>query len=116
MIILCSQFTRSSYSSDNKTDKPLPFLETPARQHKLRDSFEVDKAARKRQRFAIPLGLTIFGIIMYMGFIRSYDTSDAKVVDHLTRDIRDRYPEAAEKLNHIDIDSSDHVTEPSPKD
>lgn len=63
----------------------------------------VDDKMRKRQRYAIPLGVCLFSFIMYMSFFRNYGESDSKTFKNLTRDICDRYPEAENKLGHFDM-------------
>lgn len=47
---------------------PIPFLDNKARSFKIDDVYKVDSKSLKRQRFALPLGLSLFGVIMFFAF------------------------------------------------
>lgn len=49
-------------------DDPIPFLNNNARNFKIDGVYKVDSRSLKRQRFAFPLGLGLFGVIMFLGF------------------------------------------------
>lgn len=82
-----------SYST-GKSD-PLPFLKSKARKFKVDDAYSVEPTVVRKQRYAIPLGLTLFTVLIYLGFVRKYDKSDSSVVAHLTQDISSKLPEGA---------------------
>ena len=92
-----------TYSTGSKSD-PIPFLKSKARKFKVDDAYSVEPNVVRKQRYAIPLGLTLFTILIYLGFVRNYDKSDRSVVAHLTQDIRSKLPESArEKLSNEGI-------------
>ena len=82
-----------SYST-GKSD-PLPFLKSKARKFKVDDAYSVEPTVVRKQRYVIPLGLTLFAVLIYLGFVRKYDKSDSSVVAHLTQDISSKFPEGA---------------------
>ena len=92
-----------TYSTGGKSD-PIPFLKSKARKFKVDDAYSVEPNVVRKQQYAIPLGLTLFTILIYLGFVRNYDESDRSVVAHLTQDIRSKLPEnAKEKLGNEGI-------------
>ena len=78
----------ASYSTGK--DKPKPFLNSQAHAFKVNHSFMLTEKEQKRGRFAIPIGMAIFGVIVYMGFIRKYGEKDKAIMDFLFRDISDK--------------------------
>ena len=56
-----------------KKDQPIPFLNSPARHRKLKHVLEVDET--RTQRYAVPLGLGLFALLIYFGF-REHDRKD----------------------------------------
>ncbi len=79
------------------SDTPLPFLESKAARFKVDDAYSVEYDVNQRQRYAFPLGITLFAFIMYFGFLRKYDDSDSSVVEFLTQDISSKLPEGTRK-------------------
>lgn len=77
-------------------------MKSPAKDRKLMDTLLVDSASQRKQRYAVPLGIGLFAFIIYMGFFRNYNNTDKSTFQNITRDIRDRYPGAQEKLGHIE--------------
>ena len=49
-------------------DNPIPFLNNNARKFNIDGVYKVDSRGLRRQKFALPLGLCLFGVIMYLGF------------------------------------------------
>ena len=49
-------------------ENPIPFLDNKARNFKIDDVYKVDSRSLKRQRFALPLGLGLFGVLMFLAF------------------------------------------------
>lgn len=43
----------------------------------------------------MPLGLTLFSVIIYLGFVRKYDEADSSKIAFLTQDISSKLPEGA---------------------
>ena len=82
---------------------PVPFLSSQARKFKVDDAYRVDPAARRKQRYAIPLGFGLFGVIMYFGFFRKYGKVDSSVMDFLTKDISSRLPEDVRQRIPADV-------------
>lgn len=83
-----------------KSDDPIPFLQSDARKFKVDNVYSVEPEDRHRQRYALPLGFTLFGVVMYFGFIRKYGESDKAVMDSLTGNIRKKLPEdARQRIN-----------------
>ena len=84
-------------------EKPVPFLSSRARNFKVDDAYRVDPATRRKQRYAIPLGFGLFGVIMYFGFFRTYGEADSSVMDFLTKDVSSKLPEEARQRIPIDV-------------
>ena len=99
----------SSVAKSKPRDDVIPFLGSRARK------FTVDEelsANPDRGRFAIPLGFSLFAIVIYFGFIRPYDEGDRAVVDFLTSDISAKLPEGVQvNLQELGV----VVPEASPK-
>ena len=75
-------------------DDAIPFLQSAARKFKVDDAYSVDAVKdRQRQKYAVPLGLCIFSIIIYFSFIRDYGYKDKSIVGFLTKDIGDKLPD-----------------------
>ena len=75
-------------------DDAIPFLQSEARKFKVDDAYSVDTVKdQKRQKYAVPLGLCIFSIIIYFSFIRDYGYKDKSLVGFLTKDIGDKLPD-----------------------
>ena len=96
-------------SGVEQNDEAIPFLHSKAHKFKVDDAYSVDTAKdRSRQRFALPLGATIFFVIIYFGFVRDYGTKDKSIVGFLTKDIGDKLPDdVREKMKRSD--SSDQT-------
>ena len=74
---------------------PIPFLESKARSFKVDDAYRVKPKTARKQRYAMPLGLTLFTVIIYLGFVRKYNEADSSKVAFLTQDISSKLPEGA---------------------
>jgi len=74
---------------------PIPFLESKARKFKVDDAYRVHPKTAHKQRYAMPLGLTLFSVIIYLGFVRKYDEADSSKIAFLTQDISSKLPEGA---------------------
>lgn len=97
---LATQTTKTAAYSMGK-DKPKPFLNSKAHAFKVADSYKVTEKEHKRGRFAIPIGMTLFGVVVYMGFIREYGEADKAKVEFLFKDISDKIPpQAYNKMKH----------------
>ena len=94
-----------------ESDRPVPFLSSRARNFKVDDAYRVDPATRRKQRYAIPLGFGLFGVIMYLGFFRTYGEADSSVMDYLTRDVSSKLPEGARQRMPVDLVERQGVTE-----
>ena len=46
------------------------------------------------QRFGIPLGLALLSLIMYLCYIKDWGDTGDSMVDFLTQDVREKFPEA----------------------
>lgn len=83
------------YSTEE--DKPNSFLNSEAHKHKVFHEYFVTSTDDKKGKYAFPLGLALFGFVVYIGFIREYGEKDQERVALLTRDISDRVPPATYK-------------------
>ena len=116
--VLVSSQARTLHSTSHKQARPssadktakddaIPFLQSQAHKFRVDDAYTVDSAKdRLRQRFALPLGLGIFAVIMYFGFFRDYGTKDQSVMGFLTRDIGDRLPDDVRQRIYSEVDQS----------
>ena len=75
-------------------EKPIPFLSSKARNYGIEDSYKVQGTLARVQRFGVPLGLSLFALIMYLCYIRDYGDEGEAVMDFLTQDVKERFPEA----------------------
>ena len=80
-----------------KSDRPKPFLNSEAHNHRVLNEYVLTPEEQRKGRFGIPIGLTLFAFIIYVGWIREYGEKDKKKMEYLTRDISDRIPPAAYK-------------------
>lgn len=97
------QATRKSFSKDDT----IPFLQSKARKFKVDDAYSVDTARdQSRQKFALPLGVGIFTVVMYFGFFRDYGTKDKSIVGFLTKDIGDKLPGDVRQRIYSEVDQS----------
>lgn len=98
---------RPSRAGKTVKDDAIPFLQSKAHKFKVDDAYTVDSVKdRSRQRFALPLGLGIFAVIMYFGFLRDYGTKDQSIMGVLTRDIGDRLPDDVRQKIYSEVDQS----------
>ena len=116
--ILVSSPARTLHSTSHKQARPsaadktvkddaIPFLQSQAHKFRVDDVYTVDSTKdQSRQRFALPLGLGIFAVIMYVGFFRDYGTKDQSVMGFLTRDIGDRLPDDVRQRIYSEVDQS----------
>lgn len=85
----------------SKKDEAIPFLNSPASRYKLID---LSGPAPKGKKYALPAGLGLFVILMYMCFIRDYKENDEETCDTLTKKINDyltkRFPVTEEQTNN----------------
>lgn len=84
--------TRTATYSTWGKDRPKPFLNSEAHRFKVMDAYVLTEKEQKRGRFAIPIGLAAFGVVVYMGFIREYGHKDKSKVGFLLQDISDKLP------------------------
>ena len=110
---LCStsykQAPRSSQAADKTVvkDDAIPFLQSQAHKFKVDDAYTVDSPKdRSRQKFALPLGVGVFAVIIYFGFFRNYGTKDQSVMDFLTRDIGDKLPADVRQRIYSEVEQS----------
>ena len=96
-------FTWRSFSSRRNGDAPLSYMNSKAKNYRLRDTMMVDEKMLSRQRYSIPLGVSIFGLLMYFFYWRDYG-EDAKqkeileqkrreLVDYITADVKENVEE-----------------------
>lgn len=91
----------------NAKDDSIPFLHSKAHKFKVDDAYTVDTTKdRARQKFALPLGVSIFTVIIYFGFIRDYKKRDESIVGFLTRDISDKIPDDVRERISSEINQS----------
>ena len=82
-----------------RRDGPKPFLNSKAHAFKVNDAYVFTEQEQRMGRYGIPLGLTLFGIYLYFGFIRQYGEKDKGVMEFLTKDISDKMaPHRREKI------------------
>ena len=87
-------FSRRLCDKSTNNDVPLSYMNSKAKDYRLRDSMMVDEKTRKRQKYSIPLGLTTFGLLMYFCYWVDYgeekkqkeavEARRQKLVDYLT--------------------------------
>ena len=118
MDVLLSSKARTLHSTSHRQARPsegdktvkddaIPFLQSKAHKFRVDNAYTVDSAKdRSRQRFALPLGLGVFGVIMYFGFLRDYGTKDQSVMGFLTKDIGDRLPDDVRRKIYSEVDHS----------
>ena len=98
---------RSSPADKFEKDDSIPFLQSKAHNFRVDDAYTVDTAKdRSRQKVALPLGVGIFAVIMYIGFFRDYGTKDRSVMGFLTRDIGDKLPDDVRQRIYSEVDQS----------
>lgn len=101
-----SKWAKALDSKDTKDDA-VPFLQSKAHKFKVDDAYSVDTVKdRSRQRFSLPLGLGIFGVIIYFGFLRDYGKEDKSVVAFLTKDISDKLPDDVRERIYSELNQS----------
>lgn len=103
------QAPRPSQAADKTVvkDDSIPFLQSQAHKFKVDDAYTVDSPKdRSRQKFALPLGVGVFAVIMYFGFFRDYGTKDQSVMGFLTRDIGDRLPADVRQRIYSEVEQS----------
>lgn len=101
------QAPRRSAADKTEKDDAIPFLQSQAHKFRVDDAYTVDSTKdRSRQKFALPLGVGIFVIIMYFGFLRDYGAKDQSVMGFLTRDIGDRLPDDVRQRIYSEVDQS----------
>ena len=97
-VLNLSRSLRSSPQfSTQQDDKPKSFLNSGANKHKVWYEYYATPEEMNRGKYALPLGLTMFVFIVYVGFIRKYGEEDQKKFEFLTKDISDRIPPATYK-------------------
>lgn len=86
---------------------PIPFLSSKAAKFKVDNLYRVEHDVKHRQRYAFPLGITVFALIIYFGFLRNYGDDDRSVMEFLTQDISAKIPEGRRKeiLEAAGVDS-----------
>lgn len=88
-----------SYFSGLGKDIPKPFLKSSAHKLRVDQTYSLSKEEVQRGRYGIPLGFSLFAILMYFCYIRDEREKDKEVVDYLTKDISDKVP--PEKMERI---------------
>ena len=97
-----------------KSNEPLPFLKSKAGRFKVDNAYSIEPKGVRRQRYALPLGITIFGVIMYFGFIRQYGEMESSAMGFLTQDIHSKLPEGTrERMQQLEKEQFETVAEPS---
>ena len=100
-------YTRSSNlnNSEKATEDAVPFLQSRAHTFKVKDTYSTDSTNdKRRQKYSIPLGMVMFGVLLYFGFVREYNEKDRKRMDFLNKDISDKLPEDVRKKVYAELD------------
>lgn len=74
--------------------KPISFLDSKARTYRMDESYNVPAKLARVQRFGIPLGFSLFALLMYFSFFRQDKDEDKSILTFITQDVRENYPEA----------------------
>ena len=91
-------------------DDAIPFLHSKAHKFKVDDAYSVDTPKdRSRQRYALPLGVSIFVTIIYFGFLRGYSAQDKSIVGFLTADIGDKLPDDVREKIYSEVHPSNQT-------
>ena len=96
--------TRSS-NLETATEDAVPFLQSRAHTFKVKDTYSTDSTKdKRRQKYSIPLGMVMFGVLLYFGFVREYNEKDRKRMDFLNKDISDKLPEDVRKKVYAELE------------
>ena len=96
---------RNYSRAPDKTNDPVPFLSSNARQFRLNNLDEI----RRKRSYSLPVGVAMFVVLLYVFSMKEDKTKeDNKVTDFLFQDIRERYPEAADRLPENLTDKSNN--------
>ncbi len=87
----CLHSSPQSLENQSK-DEPLPFLNSSAHRFSIKQEYVASEEEVRKSRYAIPLGFSMFAVIMYFGYIRKYGEEDKAIVDFFTKDIGDKIP------------------------
>lgn len=91
----------------SEEDDAIPFLQSEAHKFKVDDAYSVDTVKdQQRQKYAVPLGLCIFIIIIYFSFIRDYGYKDKSIVGFLTKDIDDKLPDDVRQKIYSEVNQA----------
>ena len=105
------KMSKNTNVNDHK-DATIPFLQSNAHKFRVDDAYTVDTPKdRSRQKFALPLGGSIFAIIIYYSFIRGYGSKDKSIVGFLTQDISDKLPHDVREQIYSDVNQTSVPTQ-----
>lgn len=54
------------------SDPPLSYMNSKARNFKLKDTMMVNEKTKKREKYIFPLGWSIFTVLMYLLYFKDY--------------------------------------------
>jgi hypothetical protein len=102
----CARFSTSSqaikYQKTSK-DQPVAFSKSKAKLHTVDDTLGITKT--KRSNFPLYLGLGLFSIIIYLGFIKKESNSSPESLEELLEKIRIVHQEKKFKNETVDMKS-----------
>ena len=76
------------YSNNGKNNEPISFLNSKAKDHKfIKHALMVDEKDLRKQKYAMPLGITVFITLMYFIYIKDY--GDIEMEDTIPKDIQE---------------------------
>ena len=100
----------ASRQAQVRKDDAIPFLHSKAHKFKVDDAYSVDTPKdRSRQRYALPLGVSMFVTIIYFGFVRGYSAKDRSIVGFLTADIGDKLPDDVREKIYSEVNPSNQT-------